>query len=180
MEYNPDPSFAGVPLSVAEVEEIASTGGRALRGNANWMSHFLSRVIATMRSAYETRQQLEGALERMKIDSQMSAGANTTLSPVDAVRYLSDEQKRVIFDGVARDKIEWLDLQASEIEKKRRQVETVYNALSFIGETSLQDSQVSDHPAMVKLRMALALAKELADAPVVQGRAPWHPIEEQL
>ncbi len=178
MEYNPDPSFAGVPLSIAEVEELAVSGAKALRSNASWMNHFLTRVIATMRSAQETRQQLEGAIERMKIDSQMNAGVNTTLSPLDAVRYLSPEHQRAIFDTLAKDRMDWLDLQAAEIEKKRRQVETVYNALVFIDDIAQSDPQIAEHHIIKSLRKALSAAKHTTDTTIIQERAPWRPIDE--
>lgn len=180
MEYNPDPSYAGVPLSIADVEELAATSGKALRSNPSWMNHFLTRVIATMRSAQETRMQLEGMLERMRIDSQMSVGVNTTLSPMDAVRYLAPEQQRAIFESVAKDRMDWLDLQSSEIERKRQQVETVYNALAFIDQTAQGDPVLSEHPLMQALHRAMLAAKQVADTQVVQERAPWRPLEDTI
>jgi hypothetical protein len=107
----------------------------------------------------------------------MSAGVNTTLSPLDAVRYLSPEHQRALFDTVAKDKMDWLDLQAAEIEKKRRQVETVYNALVFIDEIAQNDPQIAEHHVIKSLRKALSAAKHTVDITLIQERTPWRPID---
>lgn len=155
MEYNADPSMTDVPLSLDDIRSLSENEGRAVRQDPRKMSHLLARVSATIVRANEDARSLRSELERMRNREKQGAGQSSTLSPLDAVRYLSPEQLQQVFGTVAKAQMDWLKVQKTETENTRRRLETILARLRYVDVSATETPAVSGHPLMVSLHQAL-------------------------
>lgn len=146
MEYLADPSTADLALRSEEVEALASNEGRALRTDPRKMSHFLARCRATLTRHQDEVRQLKGELERSRYQQSTSVGQPTTLSPMDAVRYLSPQQLQQLFGVVARQQMEWLQEQRHAAQRERQQATAVLNEIRYL---KVQLAENASMPAAV-------------------------------
>ena len=166
MEYTADPSTADLPLNAQEVAELARNEGKVLRNDPRRMSHFLARVTATIRRHSDESRQLKGELERTRQASSQGVGQATTLSPMDAVRYLSPEQLQQVFGAVARQQMEWLKHQQTEAEAAKRRANKVVADLRYLV------VQLREDPALAKSALTARLAQIVEDGEQAAGMPP--------
>lgn len=155
VEYNADPSMTDVPLSLDDIRSLSENEGRAVRQDPRKMSHLLARMSATIVRANEDARSLRSELERMRNREKQGAGQSSTLSPLDAVRYLSPEQLQQVFGTVAKAQMDWLKVQKTETENTRRRIETILARLRYVDVSATETPAVSSHPLMVSLHQAL-------------------------
>ena len=153
-----------VPLSLDEVQSLAENEGRAVRQDPRKMSHLLARMSATITRAHEDSRSLRGELERLRSREKQGAGQSTTLSPLDAVRYLSPEQLQQVFGTVAKAQMDWLKVQKIETENTRRKLESVLARLRYVDVSASETAAVFSHPLMVALHQALREADAVVNA----------------
>lgn len=170
MEYNADPSMTDVPLSLDDVQSLSENEGRSVRQDPRKMSHLLARMSATIIRAHEDARSLRSELERMRSRDRQGAGQSTTLSPLDAVRYLSPEQLQQVFGTVAKAQMDWLKVQKIEAENTRRRLETVLARLRYIDVSATETPAVSGHPLMSALHQALREADAAVGSQGSPGR----------
>lgn len=94
-----------MPLSLDEAASVNAAKGKPLR-DAKTAAHYAHRVELTMAGYIEQIQKLFYELSAMTERAKNRAGTASTLSPLDAVRYLTDDQRKAIFDGLMRDQYE--------------------------------------------------------------------------
>lgn len=151
MDYVADPSTLDVPLNQDEVAQLASNEGKALRNDPRRLSHFLARVLATMRRHHDEMRQLKGEIERARHAASTPAGQATTLSPMDAVRYLSPEQLQQVFGAVARQQMEWMQRQQLEADLAKRRATKIANDLKYLVVQLREDATMSRAPITERL-----------------------------
>lgn len=106
-----------VPLSPEEVQGLLSDG-TPLEGKVR--EHVLVRILATLDN--HQRQSSQAARDLAAFASGGHNGRPTSLSPVDAVRYLSDEQKAAVFNTQQRQLIEHAQNANAEAEAYRAKI----------------------------------------------------------
>ena len=164
VEYNADPSMTDVPLSLDDVRALSENEGRAVRQDPRKMSHLLARMTATIARSHEDTRSLRGELERLRSREKQGSGQSTTLSPLDAVRYLSPEQLQQVFGTVAKAQMDWLKVQKIETENTRRKLETVLARLRYVDVSATETAAVAGHPLMTALHQALREADAAVNA----------------
>src|SRR5690606_17491467 len=97
-------SLIDVPLHLSEIEALAVSQGRPLLKDRHKTEHFIHRVLSTVRMYKAQIQQMHRDIQEMQLQRER-AGAPTTLSPMDSVRYLSDAQLEQVFGKVARQQL---------------------------------------------------------------------------
>jgi len=85
--YQADPNTAGTPLTSAEAESLENAGARALARDERALEHLLGRLPVTLRSHRAAMNGISAQLEDAR--RSQKSGRVSTLSPRDAVRYLS-------------------------------------------------------------------------------------------
>jgi len=128
------------------------------------MSHLLARMTATIARSHEDTRSLRGELERLRTREKQGAGQSTTLSPLDAVRYLSPEQLQQVFGTVAKAQMDWLKVQKTETENTRRKLESVLARLRYVDVSATETAAVAGHPLMAALHQALREADAAVNA----------------
>lgn len=133
------------PLSLREVEELAQNEGRSMRQDPRKVSHFLARVIATIRRHQEETRQLRVEIERGRMQSA-TAGTPTTLSPMDALRYISDDDKAKLFGQHAQLQLEYMKRKQQEAAEAVKNATTLVQTLKYL--LGGVDQAVASHPAI--------------------------------
>lgn len=153
-----------VPLSLDDVRALSENEGRAVRQDPRKMSHLLARMTATIARSHEDIRSLRGELERLRTREKQGSGQSTTLSPLDAVRYLSPEQLQQVFGTVAKAQMDWLKVQKTETENTRRKLESVLARLRYVDVSATETAAVAGHPLMAALHQALREADAAVNA----------------
>jgi hypothetical protein len=174
VEYIADPSMADQPLTLVEIQELAQNEGRALRSDPRKISHFLARIEATMKRHHEETRQLRSEVERGRVASS-TIGQATTLSPADAVRYLSPEDLQKLFGAHAQQQLEYMKMKQAEADGATRRAAQLVNSIKYILGGVESDPQALQNPVIAQL-MQLLRGTELT--PVQQpspqgGPSPW-------
>lgn len=159
VEYVADPSMIDVPLSAEEVAALAQNEGRDLRGDPRKVSHFLARCQATLRRHLEESRQLKSELERRRSEPT-TAGQATTLSPEDAVRYLSPEQLQRVFGVVAQQQLEWMNRQRAEAEVQTKRCQKIVADVKYVLLSAAENPAVTTAAIVEKLSNAVADAEK--------------------
>lgn len=151
-------------VDVAEIDELLKVGVRQFLKDGSKIVHLLTRVRMTLVAAHMTissmrRQMNEQSAHLARI------GTPTTLNPLDALKYLDDEEKERIFDRIARERLKMLrDL----IARAQGDAAAVSGELSAVRGVALSLSQTADLPPHVRAEAT----KLLASLP--EGPSPVH------
>lgn len=103
--YDASPNREDEPVDVAEITQLLSSDLRPFAKNPNWIEHLLRRVAKTI----DSKNRMITALDRERSKAAIAraqVGAPTTLSPLDAVKFLTPEQFASQADAVVRNTIE--------------------------------------------------------------------------
>ena len=103
--YNDDPDLLDVPLSLDEVTVLL--GDPKVVGR-NDTIHLLRRVLATVQRAEAIRRHYDEELRR-RTTAMPRSGLPATLSPEEAVKFLSPEQVFRLFDRFSQEKLAILE-----------------------------------------------------------------------
>lgn len=120
MDYKPDPSLLDVPLTPEEVTALLVAGGNALRSEAA-STHFLKRVVVTLDDSKRRLAQAARDLSSFTTGSS-NAGKPTTLSPADAVKFLSEDQQAQFFSTTQRQMHEHARHVKAEADQYRERI----------------------------------------------------------
>ena len=167
VEYIADPSMADQPLTLVEIQELAQNEGRALRSDPRKVSHFLARIEATMKRHQEESRQLRSEVERGRVNSS-TIGQATTLSPADAVRYLSPEDLQKLFGAHSQQQLEYMKMKQAEADAATRRATQLVNSVKYILGGAESDPQALQNPVIAQLVQLL----RSVEAPVVQQPSP--------
>lgn len=112
---------------------IAALDGKPVADAKGGIAHYTARVAATLRRRAEDLRALNTTIEELGARIH-KGGAATTLSPVDAIRYLPPEQVAQHLDG-------WIRSQIGLAQERARVAEANQESLRMaIGRLALADS----------------------------------------
>jgi hypothetical protein len=152
-EYSTDPSLQDVPLNPSEIDSYAADPSMFSR-DPRKVSHLLRRVAATV-SMYKSQIQ---SLNRDVQDIQMSrsrSGAATTMSPRDAVRFLSPQELAGVVEGTHKALLDHVLSLQTDAKQARRDALSEQNKARFALLSVLEDAAV---PSEVRERLQKTLA----------------------
>ena len=147
-------------VDVDEIDTLLKVGVRQFLKDGSKIVHLLTRVRMTLVAAHTTissmrRQMNEQSAHLARI------GTPTTLNPLDALKYLDDEEKERIFDRIARERLKLLrDL----VVRAQGDAAAVGGELAAVREVAVSLSQMADLPPHVRAEATKLLAS-LPDAP---------------
>lgn len=170
-EYDSNPLTAESYLSLPEVEALAAAGPRALR-DPKALMHFLGRTLLTMRGFHSQIQQLHRDVQQARLVRER-AGQATTLSPLDAVRFLTPEQLEPIMDAAIRERLAALEQATAGAERVQRDARRELNRVRFAVTGLLEDAQMTE-ALRTRLVQLLRSFPEQGAAPSPQGREAPH------
>jgi hypothetical protein len=173
VEYIADPSMADQPLTLVEIQELAQNEGRALRSDPRKISHFLARIEATMKRHHEETRQLRSEVERGRVNAS-TIGQPTTLSPADAVRYLSPEDLQKLFGAHSQQQLEYMKMKQAEADAATRRATQLVNSVKYILGGVESNPQALENPVIAQLVQLLrGLDTPVFQQPSPQGGHPW-------
>jgi hypothetical protein len=167
LEYLTDPSLADTPMALSELEAYAADPAAFVK-DPRKVPHLLRRLVATVQ-LYKT--QITG-LKTDVHDMQLRrdrAGAATTMSPRDAVRFLSPQELSAIVGGTSKQLLDHAARLQQQAEKARREANAEMSRARFVLLSVLESP---DLPAGLRGRLEEQLASfgvaDLHQAPPVQ------------
>lgn len=153
-EYIASPDTAALPITLDEVEGMIQVSGAPLR-NSRVLLHFLGRVVAALRMNITTMQNMSAEIDRLNARAATRFGQSTTLSPLEAVKFLSDEQRTALFQGMQADTYAATVRAREEAEQAAAKARRLAPALRLNFVKLVEDPSL---PADVRARLAAALA----------------------
>lgn len=181
-EYIASPDTATLPITLDEVEGMVQVSGAPLR-NSRVLQHFLGRVVAALRMNITTMQNMSAEIDRLNARAATRFGQSTTLSPLEAVKFLSDEQRTALFQGMQADAYAATVRAREEADQAAAKARRVAPALRLSFVKLAEDPQV---PPEVRARIVAALteadrlAAEVApasEAPATQAPVTPAPVQ---
>lgn len=119
---HPDPSRGQLALNAQEIGKMrADIGSVRDRGAAATISWLLDRTLITIEQYQAQLRQVKARLSEASLDSKRF-GAATTLSPRDAVRYLSPAELAELVDPAAAQAIQRAELAAAAADASRKEL----------------------------------------------------------
>lgn len=153
--YNDDPGLSDVPLSSEEVAALLAEPGAVGKRD---IPHLLRRVLATAQRCESVRRNYDDELRR-RTAAMPRSGTPSTLSPEEAVKFLSQEQITRLFDRFSQEKLVALDALRERAEEDRQRTgRAVREALEAI--TLLLASGIPE-PLRRKLEETLVRLRDL-------------------
>ena len=92
------------PVDTDELAALINAGGRPVLRDAGKLTHLLTRMHTTLSSQQQTISGMHRHISQVQ-ESIARQGTPTTLNPLDALRYLDDEQRELLFDRIARERL---------------------------------------------------------------------------
>ena len=153
------------PVEVAEVRNLLAGGVRHLAKHPGHLTHLLTRMLHTLTEADEARY---GLLRHVAEQTNQSArtGAPTTLNPLDALRYLDDDQKEQIVDRITRER---LGVLRALVERAQQDREVLVGQLATVRLVATTLSEQVDLPPHVRA----AITRQLASLPTQAGEVHY-------
>ena len=133
---------------------MIQVSGAPLR-NSRVLLHFLGRVVAALRMNITTMQNMSAEIDRLNARAATRFGQSTTLSPLEAVKFLSDEQRTALFQGMQADTYAATVRAREEAEQAAAKARRLAPALRLSFVKLVEDPSL---PADVRARLAAALA----------------------
>lgn len=151
------------PVEVPEVDVLLESNLRAWAKDPERLEAFLWRVRETLSEATARAK----AQQRQLLALQGRAahiGTPTTLNPLDAARFLDEDQKLALVDSIARQRLERL---AEQVDRASREQEAAAGALEVVRGVARALAQHPDLPPHVRADVTRALAALPAAVPPV-------------
>lgn len=171
-DYDPSPLTAESYLTIPEVDALVEAGPRALR-DPKALIHFLLRVALTLRGYHAQVQQLHRDVQQARMIRER-AGQATTLSPLDAVRFLTPDQLAPIMDAAVREKLTALERSQTESTRAQRNAQRELNRVKFAVTGLLEDSDMNPRlrEKLVSLLRSFDTAAEQTAEPTGPAAGP--------
>lgn len=148
--YNDDPGLSEVPLSVDEAAALMSDPKALGRGD---IPHLMRRVMATAQRCESVRRNYDDELRR-RTAAMPRPGLPATLSPEEAVKFLSQEQLTRLFDRFSQEKLAALETLLENAAADRRETQALLRRLLDV--TVLLLAGEPDQPERERLESALS------------------------
>ena len=160
--YDAAPQRLDELVSIDEAESIAAAEPKQFAKDQRKVAHYTVRVAKTLKAYRNQIHQLHRDVQKSQLSSSQ-VGQASTLSPLDAVRYLTPEQFASVADSAIAAKIS----SASAAEQEARTKGAL--AISRINESKLLLSSLLDNPRLdektrVQLKNALDRFSASAEA----------------
>lgn len=123
--YNDDPGLTDVPLSVDEASALLDDPRAVGKGD---IPHLMRRVLATAQRCESVRRNYDDELRR-RTAAMPRPGLAATLSPEEAVKFLSQEQITRLFDRFSQEKLDALENLRAKALEDRRDTHTIVRRL---------------------------------------------------
>lgn len=123
--YNDDPGLAEVPLSVDEASALLADPKAVGKGD---IPHLMRRVLATAQRCESVRRNYDDELRR-RTAAMPRPGLPATLSPEEAVKFLSQEQITRLFDRFSQEKLAALENLLENAAEDRRETHAAVRRL---------------------------------------------------
>ena len=130
-DYDDSPSRIDETVAPEEIEALLASDLRSFGRDTSKVEHLLTRLGVTF-ARY--RQQIQGLHREVQSAnlSRAQAGAASTLSPLDAVRYLTPEQLAGVVDAFSRAQIESASRDRHEASAAKATVVRLLNELKLV------------------------------------------------
>lgn len=152
-------------VDIREVDELLADGVRQFVRDGAKIKHLLLRVRSTLVAAHETVRS-----QRRQIEEQgqylARVGTPTTLNPLDALKYLDDEQKERIFDRISRERLQTM---RSLVQRAQQERETLSGELETVRDVARALSQMAELPPHVRADVTKMLASLPTEPAVVHS-----------
>jgi hypothetical protein len=136
-----------------ELTELIEVGADGFYKDRDKVLHLLRRAWITVRQAIDDTQTHQGEIQRLQYQRQ-AQGRATTLSPMDAARFLSDAQKASLFDELQQARLRRLEAQLADAEQTAAAARHSHRQLEQTIRALLADPTLPQ-PAVASLRRAL-------------------------
>ena len=141
-------------VDIDELDALLAAGARPVARDAGKVIHLLTRMRTTLESHRATVTGLHRHVGQMNEHLQR-VGQATTLNPMDALRYLDDEQRELLFDRIARDRLSMLRHMVEQAESTREHLVT---ELEQVRDAAAAMAQRPDLPSDVRADFTRLLA----------------------
>lgn len=142
------------PVDVSEVEALLAAGPRQFLRDGRRFTHLLERMRMTLQEHRRQTLSFERYLATQS-ETLRRTGMPTTLNPMDAIRFLDDEQKEILFDAIAREQIQMLRDLVRTAQEERAAVD---EQLTLVREVATNLAQMPEIPPHVRAEVAGLLA----------------------
>ena len=99
--YDNSAEAAHHPVTVAEVDALLAAGLRSGLRDQNNLTHLLGRMRGTLAQQADALDGMGRQIQDVRL-SMSRSGRATTLNPLDALKYIDDEQRDALFTSTAR------------------------------------------------------------------------------
>jgi hypothetical protein len=150
--YDSSPSTYENALTLEEARAIEGAEAKSFAKDPDRFSHYTHRVVVTIQRYREQMRNMQRHIEELRVVK--SSGVSSSLSPMDAVKFISEEQLATVVGGVVREQIEAATRQRREAQEVHRRSVAVHNELKLaIG--ALVDSPQIDPATRAQLSKTL-------------------------
>jgi hypothetical protein len=165
--YDSSPSTYENALTLEEARAIEGVEAKSFAKDEHRFSHYTHRVVVTIERYREQARNMQRHVEELRVSKR--GGVSSSLSPMDAVKFMSEEQLASVVGGVAREQIESASRQRREAHEVHRASVAVFNELKLaIG--SVVDNPLVDQATRLQLsKMLESFAGSGLDAPVIDA-----------
>lgn len=158
--YDDSPTRALVPMTSEEIDDLLLTDGSYFLRDPRRVRHLLTRMRAAFAYHVQQMRNLQRDIEQMHATARKRA---TPMSAaLDALRQLSLDEQRQVFDVRAQVLIDAVHAAQSDAERARTAATSEANRARFALATVLQDEAVSAE-VRDKVRTALLLLPDSDD-----------------
>ena len=167
-QYDASPNRLEELLTIEELRSILESDLKWMGKDSSRIFHMVSRMGRTLLAYRQQIQQLHRDVQQMNL-SRAQVGTPSTLSPIDAVRYLTPEQLAGVVDSASRNVIE-----AAARQRKEAKAATA-DAIRCVHEVNLVVGALCDDvtiPPAVRDRLQLLMENLATSTP--------HAVQEQL
>lgn len=150
--YDPSEYNAGLPVGVNEVDALLAQDGKPIAKDARKTVHFLLRVKNTIDSLTMDLAHMRRRVDDLSMD-RSRRGTPTTLSPMDALKYASQEEIEAIVDRISRQNLQTLRKMVSDANATHAELSAMVLALRSGVAAAVADGTITAEAAerLVKL-----------------------------
>ena len=159
--YNAAVSIVDVPLTLDEVEDLLDNFDKAFLRDESAVEHFILRVLASLKAARDVRSNIDHEINR-RTATMLSSQSQSSLSPGQAVKYLTQEQLEPLFDRFKQQQLELLRGATERAEATSIRQRAALDSLEHLAIIIGADPAVP-HSAREQIMKALEYARRSAE-----------------
>lgn len=143
------------PVDLTEVHSLLAAGPRQFLRDGRRITHLLERMRLTLEEHRRQTLSFERYIAE-QTEALRRTGMPTTLNPMDAMRFLDDEQKEILFDALAREQMQMLRQLVAVAQRERA---VLQEQLSLVREVATALAQMPEIPPHVRADVANLLSR---------------------